>query len=350
MRILLVSPLPPPTGGIATWTGQFLDSDIINQHKVDVVNISVTGSRVDQFVKKNLKDEIQRTLNILHQIKAYKKTGPYNIIHMNTSCSKHGLFRDLIIVYMAKSKTSKVVLHCHCDTSYQVQGKLMEWVFTRLLKSSDLIFSLNSFSSEHIKKLSGKDACLMPNFYNKKDLDDAYTRDFQKEVKRLLFVGRIVNSKGCDKIIQVAKHFPDKEFELIGYLSEEIKELARTDNVHFRGELTKEEVHKAMKESDALIFPSLSEGFPLVVLEAMALGLPIITTGVGAIPDMIEESGGLYIDSKDIKSMISAIQKIEDPKLRRSMSTWSKSKVKDVYLTEKVIDKIVKEYTKVSRR
>ena len=64
MKILLVSPLPPPAGGMALWTQQYLEFMNNKNIQVDVVNIAVTGKRAANYTKKNILGEVLRTLNI----------------------------------------------------------------------------------------------------------------------------------------------------------------------------------------------------------------------------------------------------------------------------------------------
>lgn len=78
LRILLISPLPPPAGGIATWTKLFINSSQSKRHVVDVVNTSIIGERGNVFWKKNLLNELKRNILIFYEAKSKIKKIPYS--------------------------------------------------------------------------------------------------------------------------------------------------------------------------------------------------------------------------------------------------------------------------------
>ncbi len=99
-------------------------------------------------------------------------------------------------------------------------------------------------------------------------------------------------------------------------------------NIVLHGEVDRETLLKKMCQSDFLIFPSHTEGFPLTVLEAMTVGLPVIATRVGAIPDMIkEDEGGYLIEVNIVDALTSAVVNMSnDPDKRREMGAYNQHK------------------------
>ena len=65
-----------------------------------------------------------------------------------------------------------------------------------------------------------------------------------------------------------------------------------------------------LSASDVFVLPSYTEGFPNVIIEAMAMGKPIIATSVGAIPEMLDEGCGVVVPPKDADSLQKALQKV----------------------------------------
>lgn len=347
MNILLVSPIPPPAGGISTWTKGYLNSYQAKKNKINIVNTAVTGNRVDNFTNKNIFDEINRTINILKEMKYKLSLNTPDVVHINTSCSKFGMIRDLACLNLIKNSKTKIVLHCHCDTSYMVKGIVAEKVFIKICNKADKILTLNHSSYNHIKGIVGKESTIIPNFIKDEVVNMKHINKISNEIKDILYVGHIVKTKGCYEIISVAKELPDKNFIMVGYLSNEIKSIDTPKNVKFIGEVSHDEVLKYMKECDLFLFPTHTEGFPNVVLEAMACGMPILTTNVGAIPDMIERKGGIIVEPKDINSIKTSINKLEERKVRLEMSQWNVKKVNSNYTINQVMDKIFEVYEKI---
>ncbi|TAN67480.1 glycosyltransferase family 1 protein [Paraclostridium sordellii 8483] len=347
MKIVLVSPLPLPAGGIATWTKGYLASKQVESNNIDIVNTAVKGSRVNNFTKKNLVDEISRFFLILKEMRKKLRLNNPDIVHLNTSCSKFGMIRDILCLSLVKRSKTKIVLHCHCDTNYMVKDKLSKFIFRKMCIKSDKILVLNLSSYKHVKTLTGKKSIIIPNFIKEDIIDNKYIKKVSNEIKNILFVGHIVKAKGCDDIISIAKKMPKKKFTMIGYLSDEINDIYKPENVEYIGEVNHDEVIKYMKSYDLFLFPTYTEGFPNVVLEAMACGMPIISTNVGAIPDMLETNGGIIVEPRDIKSIKSAINELEDKELRLNMSNWNRKKVEEKYTLHKVINEIFLEYENI---
>lgn len=345
MKILLLSPLPPPAGGIATWTNLYLQSDEIKNHKSTLINTAVTGRRVKNINKKDIKNEITRSKNILFKLRKLLTSHEYDIVHINTSCSKFGLIRDFMCARYAKHKEIPIIIQFHCDTKYMIKDKLSEYVFIKLCHLADKLFCLNQSSKQHIKRLSNCNSTIIPNFFNEKQMNNMNRLKHTEKITDVLFVGHIVKAKGCVEIIKLAENLPKLNFKLIGYISDEIKRLPIPKNVEIVGEIPKENVILQMLLADVFLFPTYTEGFPNVILEAMACGLPIIATPVGAIPDMIEDSGGILVKVGDINGMITAINTLQDKNLRYKISKWNQGKVLKSYSTEIVMKKIVLEYS-----
>ncbi|MFF5396695.1 glycosyltransferase family 4 protein [Peribacillus butanolivorans] len=345
LKILLITPLPPPAGGIATWTKLFINSDQAKKNVVDVINTSIRGKRIYNIGKKSIIDEIKRAASIYLTTRKQLNKG-YDIVHINSSCSKFGMIRDYICIKKAKNTKTKIVVHLHCDTSYMVKGKFSEFIFRKICNIADKIFCLNESSNKHIKLISNKKSIMIPNFIDMEKMNP-YQNNVSDNMKNIIYVGHVIKSKGCIDIISVAKKMPDLNFKLIGKVSEEIKNIPTPENIQCFGEISKEEVLKQMQSGDLLLFPTYTEGFPNVVLESMACGLPIISTPVGAIPEMIEELGGIIIDVGNIDGFVKAIEGLQDKEIRKQMSIWNKEKVKKTYTLDLVSNQIFKEYSNI---
>ena len=229
-----------------------------------------------------------------------------------------------------KKKIKKLLLHCHCDTSVKVKGRIAEFLFRKLCGLSDIILCLNQASKNHIKSIAGKEAIVFPNFFDTDELGELSDSITSSKINTIVYAGHIIKAKGCDK--------------LIGYISDDINSLPYPQNVSFLGTISKKKVIQEMQSADVLLFPSLTEGFPNVVLEAMACGLPIIATPVGAIPEMIESEGGILVPVGDVDAMVDAVLELENPEKRRQISAWNKIKVLNHYSVTTVMNQLIDLY------
>jgi glycosyltransferase involved in cell wall biosynthesis len=154
---------------------------------------------------------------------------------------------------------------------------------------------------------------------------------------RLLYVGRVASQKALDTLVQAFATITLSHPSMRGVLSCEIvgdgpllpllKEQARKLGIEkmfiFSGWLSKAEVAKTYRRADAFVFPSLDEGMPNAVLEAMASGLPIIAAKARGTDELVTDgyNGILYATSRDLPKAI--IDLVYDEETRRRYALHS---------------------------
>ncbi|WP_354010511.1 glycosyltransferase family 4 protein [Endozoicomonas lisbonensis] len=126
--------------------------------------------------------------------------------------------------------------------------------------------------------------------------------------QEVAFVGRLSHEKGPDLFLQLAKHLPDLHFTVYGSGNlHETLAASKAPNVKFAGQVTSMEPH--WQQVGLLCITSREEGLPLVALEAMAHGIPVLSFAVGALPELIEAgSNGWIISEGNIKQMSKQIR------------------------------------------
>lgn len=164
-----------------------------------------------------------------------------------------------------------------------------------LLKTADLILTLDDASMEQYRKYTkkvfrGENSIVLP--------DKVPDRQFCHEPIRLLFVGRLSKVKGIGQIIEaVADLKGQAHLTIVGdgeersCLEEMIEKGQLERLVHLEGACTPDRMKEYYIDNDILIMNSAVEGKPMVILEAMSYGLPIISTPVGGIPELMR--GGM---------------------------------------------------------
>nr|HMT30485.1 glycosyltransferase family 4 protein [Bacteroidia bacterium] len=195
---------------------------------------------------------------------------------------------------------------------------------------------------------------VLPNAVN---VPDAIPRKFDNSPLKFLFVGRFAFNKGIDILAQAVKElnaegYENKlEFNLVGkgpLFDEYVKEY-NFPNLHFLGFASDPQLIELYKSNDVFVLPTLFEGMPTVVLEAMAYGMPIIVTDTGATTEMVDATNGYIIEKKDVQSLKNAILNYLrlDAEKRRMMSETSYSKVKHNFTWKIVSDKHIQLFQKI---
>ncbi len=135
---------------------------------------------------------------------------------------------------------------------------------------------------------------------------------------RLLFVGRLVANKGVPDLLSaieiLSKTEPPDRYVLdivgSGPLLEQLKATNTLDSVQFRQKVGDQELEKLYASADALVLPTLFEGMPTVVLEAMARAVPVLVTDVGASRELVDSSNGEIIPKRDPQALANALRRL----------------------------------------
>lgn len=160
----------------------------------------------------------------------------------------------------------------------------------------------------------------------------------------VLFVGALRNIKGVNYLIEAAKNFvsTNTELYLVGRddglkknLVKMAQELKITDYIKFIGPVDHDAIPLWISASDILVLPSLSEGRPNVVLEALACEVPVVATDVGGVPElMINGETGYLVPAKNSPELSNKINKLlEDDSLRDKMGKLGRKSIVERGLT-----------------
>jgi len=142
-------------------------------------------------------------------------------------------------------------------------------------------------------------------------------KDFSSErgngALRLIFVGSLVQRKGLSYLLEAMRRLKGEPIELLlaGRGARDDGLLREFSDVHFRvlWNASRDELVSALQASDVFVFPSLVESFAHVILEAMAVGLPILTTENTAGPDLLEEGRTGFVGAiRDVEYLVGKIR------------------------------------------
>ncbi|HJP17131.1 MAG: hypothetical protein CMD96_07025 [Gammaproteobacteria bacterium] len=273
----------------------------------------------------NVKTVNLNIFSVAFQVLKLSRKVHLDIIHGNGE-------EAFFIPYLVKLRGSKFVLTSHSPfipktgiikalrCPIQLLKRLNFYLLRAVAIKADLLLTYSNFSRRLvINGIQGKYRNVIktispgvdPSWFNvavqKKD-----------KISNLLYFGRVEHEKGIDILVKsfanVLQKFPDFKLHLIGEgnymdLSKRLcKELGVNNNVIFYGWKGKIEIQKIMSNCNLCILPSRIESFGLTIAEAMAAGIPVISTRAGAIPEIMKDGEtGRLVPSEDIESLTRAI-------------------------------------------
>lgn len=180
------------------------------------------------------------------------------------------------------------------------------------------------------------------------------TAEFRERPRpfELVSAGRLVEIKGyrlmLDMVADLQKSGRDVRLTLAGdgpdrsSLEELAQRLGIADRVVFAGWKNQDELRELYRRSDACVMSSFAEGVPVVLMEAMASGLPCVAPRINGIPELIRDGvDGLLFTASDGQELAAAVgTMMDDPELRRRLAKSSPARVADKYNLQKNVQRL----------
>ena len=248
------------------------------------------------------------------------------------------------ILYKMRHPKTKLMFTLHSNVLESSSQRLILF-FTKLLRFKDIIFSHKG------KKWYLKSNCeIIPNGVIFKEFDFEQ-RTISKGKFSFLFIGRLSHEKSPFRLIEatqqlLAKNITDFEIKFVGdgilksKLSLQIKTLKLESYIKLVG--FQDDINPYLRDANCLVLPSLWEGLPVVIIEAAASRLPIISTPVGSIPDFLNNTNAYLssLENFDI-AMLKVMQNYNEA-LAKSEGLYQE--IKSTFEIENVFKKHLKLY------
>lgn len=324
LKILLLSPLPPPIGGIAKWT-----EHILSQYRLvspncnfKLLHMSTSNKvcfRMESFLFRlicGIINTVYLTTSFLLNLQTVKP----NIVHLTSSAS-WGLIRDILFVRICKMYNAKIIVHFHFGRIPELYQKdNWEWkLLAQVVNAANLTLVIDPFSYKTLREAGFVKVDKITNPLSVQFMNDMVSlKETNRNSRDVLFVGHMLKTKGVFELIDACKTIPGVRLKMCGMVFPSVrKELleyagANNDWLDIVGEISYDKVLEEMVRTSVFVLPTYTEGFPNVILESMVCGCPIVASAVGAIPEMLNIDGdipcGICVPPKDVKKLKDSIE------------------------------------------
>ena len=348
-NVLIIAPHPHKNGGVSnyyTTLSQYLPSHfkfLFRGTKSN--NPNIFHYLFDYFIT---------TIKLIFLL----STRNFKYILINNSLSKFSLFRDLVyIIIIALFRVKFILFFRGWNQDYgDNMNKFDKYIFSKFyLKAYKVIVLSSSFKNQLLNLGYDKEIFLETTTVDE-NLLHYFTLDLKHQLKNevnLLFLSRVLMDKGIYELLDAYNElkikFNNINLTICGDGSD-LKDVIKYSieknikDISFTGYIRGDEKIAIYKKSHIFILPSYTEGMPNSLLEAMAFGLPIITTYVGGIRDFFEDGRmGYFIKEKSADDIIMKIEElIIQPELRRNMSNFNFNYAKDKFYSSRVAQRFIK--------
>ena len=266
----------------------------------------------------------------------------------------HDITASVLAILVASGRTCKVISHIHVNNLNMAHINKKTLLYGMISPRFSHIFwvSRSCYDSYVFRKWVEKKSEVLNNVIDKEPIISKRNQDPHEYNYDVVFIGRITEQKDPDRLIAVLKELAERMPGLkiaiagTGNLEGHMKKLAEQynlmSNIDFFGFMSKP--LKLLSDTKVMIMTSKFEGLPMTVLEAMALGVPVVSTPVDGLKEVITNGINGYLESENSQLVQRMIDIIKKPELRIQLSQNCIRKFDDMNNLAEYKDRICRAY------
>ena len=286
---------------------------------------------------------------------------PRPIAHIHT-CSGFTFFLDGLLLLLAKARSARIILHIHGGRFDTFLDRLnfAEAIFARWLaqRADSVIVLSNDWHKRLSHRLPGAKIEVVPNGVPSL-AGSVFPKAKASATPRFIFLGTLSKGRGISVVLHAASQSKTPwNLDLAGaedtpgfmaWTREEIARLGLADRIKVLGPVVGEAKTRLLLEADGFVLPSLAEGLPMALLEAMAAGLPVVVTTVGAVPEVVRDGiEGYLVPPDNATALREALDRLaSSAEVRDSMGKAARKSCERGYGIERMVDALIEIYTTV---
>lgn len=305
----MVGTSPEVRGGVSSLVRSYYAGGLFQRFEIRYVPTHRDGTAAQKAVA---------ALKAYAALSGLLLTAPAPLVHIHLA-SRASFWRKAVVCAMAGLRRRPYVLHVHgaefSKFYHEECGAFSKWIVRRVLERAALLLALSGQWQDELKRIAPRSTVqTLPNAVR---LYDIPPRAADDAPLRILFAGRIGERKGTFELLRafarLAPKYPaatlvcagDGEGEKLKRLA---AELGVADRVECPGWLSAEQMGGELRRASIFALPSHHEGVPIALLEAMSRGLPVLTTPVGGIPEVVEnDRNGILVAPGDVAAIEAAL-------------------------------------------
>jgi glycosyltransferase involved in cell wall biosynthesis len=328
-RLLLIGPLPPPIGGVESYTQALLESGAFGDF--ELTHCDTTKGRPKSTQGRFDAGNFAWAARHIARVRdAVERTRP-DVVYLPVAGTWAGFLRDMALARVARSRGARVVGHVHGSDFHLVlaRGGIDRAIVRAGLGQFDRLLVLGGRWKSLLEQHGIRAACdVVPSTFRREIFErGVHAAPAPREAGgpvRALFVGQVGRRKGTFDILEALPRVREAGVplhvtfvgppELTGEwdaLTETHRRLGLESMATFTNQLQGEALYARYEASDLFVMPSYTEGLPVVLFEAGLFRIPAITTPVGSIPDLIVDGrNGLLVPPGDRERIAAALVRL----------------------------------------
>jgi len=278
------------------------------------------------------------------------KNGTPDVLHAHHYQAGYAAF------FLSKKYNIPFVITEHATVFLHSELKgTQKYIATTAFNNADKIIAVSSGLKKAIQKYTTNEVMVIPNLIDTSIFQISLKeKTYNNKKTKLIAIGDLIKRKRFDLIIEaISKMSADQkeniELKILGEGSERqtletlISKHHLSNQVFLLGEKKKEEVAKHLKQSDTFILSSDFETFGIVLIEAIACGIPVIATRCQGPEDIVNKNNGILIPLNDANALKSAIEKMQST-LTNYDASEMRTEIKNKYDKTVIVNKLLQTY------
>ena len=366
IKIMIVSPIPPPYSGPEVMTKHLLDSPL--KERFNLIHFNISKKRaMHTKARFDLTNIVYGLIQPCQLLWLMLKQRP-ELVYTNLAQNLGGFLRCASFIMVAALFNTRIVVRVMGDGFahfYTLANPVLRWFINLTLKRIDrFIVRAEVLKKQFAGVVPSHKVCVVYSGIETQIFNKPRARPNNDNL-HILFVGYLTKAKGALDLLQaipiIAAEQPNITFQLMGSKVDVERNITYVDNpasneailqrllthkevserVELLGIQVGEEKVSTFVNADIFVLPSYSEAFPTVVLEAMAAGLPVIATPVGALPEVFDERHIFFVRAGNVPQLAEAIlQLARDPNRRKTMATNNREIVQQHFNLEAYAERV----------
>lgn len=360
VEVTVINPIPLNASIIRVWKKRYRNKKLPYLEKRNGVNVYRPVYRATPGQLRWFQPDKRIAGSILKTVK--KEKLHFDFIHAHFAMPSGGAAR---IVAAACQKPWLLTLHGSDVHIYPSFSRSAERIFQKTVKSADEVIAVGEHLAAAAELKTGRTCTPLPigiDLSTFKLSETSLLKAKRKEElalpknkKIILSIGRLVKEKGIFELAEALPYLPEEYVVMYVGDGPEKEKLQRQEMYNNRlflvGQIPNDKVREYLLASDIFILPSYSEGLPTVVIEAMALKIPIICTKVGGVPDLFGKYSNLLIQPRSVQDIVTRVKELaNNPVFQEGVTEELYQRVHENYSAADNAIKLVKTYGELTNK
>lgn len=371
MKIVFVSYIYPHpergyNPGIERVVQEFAKGLVRQGHEVRVLTTYRNGGKKEYEVDEGV--QIHRIVDTRHYLGKFGSLFSLDLLSLNISIRGYReLLESADIVHaftpiVHRFFSTPLVAHYH---HWDNPSELLEYLYLptshslwmRCYEIADRIIAVSEYSADDLSSRGADRAkiSVVPNGVDTNRLHPGPSSISFEYDPALLYVGPLEERKGIKYLIksmpQIVEEYPNAGLIIVGGgkkndLENLTEQMDINHAVEFKGFIKEDVLADYYKSSDVFVFPSYLEGFGMVLIEAMACGLPVVSTTATAIPEVVGDAG-ILVPPKSVDPLSNAVLKVLEESSNSEVSETSLERVESNFSWTAACQKLLEAYSDV---